>query len=144
MRKDIINFMSSTSMVLLTIAVLSLGMRGRYEPAFWRAITGGIYYDQGNVSISGALNYGVDTEANDTYVVSINGITSYTAGMFITFDPNNDNTGACTLNINSLGAKALKTVLAADPADSHIDADQIVPLVYDGTNFVILTPDSNP
>lgn len=144
--------------LLIVCALFALGARSRYGPAFWRAVSGGIEYVKGNVTItdgdltlssgdvaiSGALNYGADAGGNDTYVVTITGIAEYAAGMFVTFDPNTDNTGACTLNINSLGAKALKTVLGADPGDSHIDADQIVPLVYDGTNFVILTPDSNP
>ena len=131
--------------VIMAICVIfALGFRDRYGPAFWRAVTGGIAYDQGTVNISTALNYAVDTAANDTYVASMNGITAYTTGMVIWLNPVTDNTGACTLNINSLGAKSLKTVLGANPADNHIDAAQIVPLVYDGTNFVILTSDSNP
>jgi len=136
--------MKKWMILTLTICVIfALGFRDRYGPAFWRAVTGGISYDN-NVAISGAFNYGADAEASDTYVVTITGITAYTTGMFITLDPNNDNTGACTINVNGLGAKSLKTVLGADPADNHIDDAQIVPLVYDGTNFIILTPDSNP
>ncbi len=111
---------------------------------FWRDVPDGIAYNQGTVGIGGAFNYAIDTAANDTYVATVQGITAYNAGLVIWLNPVTDNTGACTLNINSLGAKSLKTVLAADPGDSHIDAAQIVPLVYDGTNFVILTPDSNP
>lgn len=88
--------------------------------------------------------YAVDTASNDTYLAQVNGISSYDAGLFVLLNPVTDNTGACTLNINGLGAISLKTVLAADPGDSHIDAAQIVPLCYDGTNFVIMTPDSNP
>lgn len=121
-----------------------LGAQGRYGPTFWRAVPGGIAYNQGTVAISTAFNYAVDTADNDTYVATIEGITAYNAGLVVWLNPVTDNTGACTLNINSLGAKALKTVLGADPADGHIDAAQIVPLCYDGTNFVILTPDSNP
>ena len=88
--------------------------------------------------------YAVDTAANDTYVARVAGISRYKAGLFVLLNPVTDNTGACTLNINNMGAKALKTVLAGDPGDSHIDASQIGPLCYDGTNFVIMTPDSNP
>lgn len=88
--------------------------------------------------------YAVDTASNDTYLAQVSGIGSYITGLYVLLNPVTDNTGACTLNINGLGAKALKTVLAADPGDDHIDASQIVPLCYDGTNFVILTPDSNP
>ena len=130
--------------LLVIVAVFALGLRGRYSPTFWRTITGGIYYDQGNVAISGALNFGADVTGTDAYVITISGITAYTTGMVILFDPNTDNTGACTLNINGLGAKALKTPLAGDPGDDWIDDAQIVLVCYDGTNFVILTYDSNP
>jgi len=137
MRKNI-------TIILLISVIFVLGMRARYGPAFWRSVPGGIAYDQGTVAVSTGFNYAADTAENDTYLASIEGITAYNAGLVIWLNPANDNTGACTLNINSLGAKSLKTVLGADPADSHIDASQIVPLCYDGTNFVIMTPDSNP
>jgi hypothetical protein len=88
--------------------------------------------------------YAVDTAANDTYLAAVSGISSYDTGLFVLLNPVTDNTGACTLNINGMGAKSLKTVLGGDPGNSHIDASQIVPLCYDGTNFVIMTPDSNP
>lgn len=134
--------------ILIILIFVSLffvmGLRDRYGPAFWRAVSGGIAYDQGTVAVSTGLNYAVDTAANDTYLAAIEGISAYNAGLVIWLNPVTDNTGACTLNINSLGAKALKTVLGNDPGDNHIDAAQIVPLCYDGTNFVILTPDSNP
>lgn len=130
--------------LLVVFVIFAFGFRGRYAPTFWRTITGGIYYDQGTVAISTAFNYAVDTAANDTYVATVQGITAYNAGLVIWLNPVTDNTGPCTLNINSLGAKSLKTVLGANPVNGHIDAAQIVPLVYDGTNFVILTPDSNP
>lgn len=130
--------------IICLITLLLVGMRGRYAPAFWRAVPGGIAYDQGTVAVSKGFNYAADTASDDTYLATIQGITSYNAGMVIWLNPVTDNTGACTLNINSLGAKSLKTVLGADPGDNHIDAAQIVPLCYDGTNFVIMTPDSNP
>ena len=129
---------------MIICTLLLMGARGRYGPAYWRSVPGGIAYDQGTVAVSTAFNYAVDTAANDTYLATIEGITAYNAGLVIWLNPVTDNTGACTLNINSLGAKSLKTVLGADPADNHIDAAQIVPLCYDGTNFIIMTPDSNP
>jgi hypothetical protein len=114
--------------VLITVLVMtSLGsISRRYNP------------------VTALAYYAVDTAANDTYLAQIDGIGSYDAGLFVLLNPVTDNTGACTLNINGLGAKSLKTVLGADPGNSHIDAAQIVPLAFDGTNFVILTPDSNP
>lgn len=87
--------------------------------------------------------YAVDTAANDTYVARVAGISSYRTGLFVLLNPVTDNTGACTLNINNMGAKSLKTVSGANPGDSHIDASQIVPLCYDGTNFVIMIHNAN-
>jgi hypothetical protein len=43
----------------------------------------------------------------DTYTVSISGVTSYTDGDAYLVRFTNGNTGSCTLNINSLGAKSL-------------------------------------
>jgi len=129
--------------LLLMVTLLILGARGRYS-SIWKRVSGGVAYDKGSVTAARAFNYAVDTASDDDYLADVSGITSYTSGLVIWLNPVTDNTGACTLNINSLGAKSLKTVLGADPGDSHIDAAQIVPLCYDGTNFVIMTPDSNP
>ncbi len=129
--------------LLLITCFLCLGFRSRYS-SIWKKVSGGIVYNNGSVTIAKGFNYAVDTASNDTYLASIPGINSYTAGLVIWLNPVTDNTGACTLNINGLGAKALKTILGADPVNSHIDAAQIVPLCYDGTNFVILTTDANP
>lgn len=87
--------------------------------------------------------YAVDTAANDTYVARVAGISSYRTGLFVLLNPVTDNTGACTLNINNMGAKSLKTVSGNNPGDSHVDASQIVPLCYDGTNFVIMINNAN-
>lgn len=140
------NRMKKTITIILLICLLFVlgGRYGRYSPTFWRSVSGSIAHDRGPVAISTAFNYAIDTASDDTYLATIQGITAYNAGMVIWLNPVTDNTGACTLNINSLGAKSLKTVLGADPGNNHIDAAQIVPLCYDGTNFVIMTPDSNP
>lgn len=113
--------------VLITLfVVFAIGAGRRYNP------------------VTALAYYAVDTASNDTYLAQIDGIDSYDAGLFVLLNPVTDNTGACTLNINGLGAKSLKTVLGQDPGNNHIDAAQIVPLCYDGTNFIIMTPDSNP
>ena len=113
--------------LLMVLAFVAMGMqRNRYEPETRLAY------------------YAVDTASNDTYLAQVSGVDGYSAGLYVLLNPVTDNTGACTLNINSLGAKSLKDVLGQDPGNGHIDAAQIVPLCYDGTNFVIMTPDSNP
>ena len=66
-------------------------------------------------------------------------LTAYTTGMKISFKADVANTGACSLNINSLGAKAIKTIAGADPDTGNITINQFVSLLYDGTNFVLQT-----
>ena len=48
-----------------------------------------------------------------------------------------ENTGPATLNINGLGAKAIKNHVGGDIAVGQIQVDQIVLVVYDGTDFVL-------
>lgn len=95
-------------------------------------------------TVNGTLNYGVDAEASDTYVVAINRITAYQTGMLIIFRANTANTGACTLNVNSLGAVSIKVLHDQDPPDNYIEAGSMIMAIYDGTNFQIQTPDANP
>jgi hypothetical protein len=73
----------------------------------------------------------------DTYAVT-GGITSYVAGFGIFVKFTNANTGAATLNVNTLGAKAIKKNGAVALAAGDISAGQIVLLVYDGTNFQVV------
>jgi len=95
--------------------------------------------------VTEGYNYGgAEAGGDDDYVLTIAGITAYTAGMIVTFLASDDNTGACTLNINSIGAGDIKNQAGGDPVDSHIDANSFVMVAYDGTNFVLLTPDANP
>lgn len=99
----------------------------------------------GDLTANGNFNYGVDAGASDSYTCTITGITEYKAGMPIYFNANTANTGACTINVNILGAISLKVKgNTTDPEDNWILADQIVHCVYDGTVFQILNPDSTP
>jgi hypothetical protein len=95
----------------------------------------------GAVVIDGSLNYAADAQSNDTYVITLaTAPIAYKAGMVIYFKANTANTGACTINVNSLGAKAIKKAVSTDPANNDILAGMMVHLVYDGTNFIILNP----
>jgi hypothetical protein len=86
------------------------------------------------------LIYAADGGSTDAYTISLDVVpTEYTAGMMIAFKANTTNTGACTLNVNSLGAKAIKVDHDVDPATGDIQADQIVLVIYDGTNFQLQT-----
>lgn len=83
--------------------------------------------------------YAADAGSNDTYAITQDPApTAYTTGMIIEFKANTINTGACTVNVNALGAKSLK-FNGADPQDGMIRASSIVLASYDGTNFNIIS-----
>ena len=88
--------------------------------------------------------YAVDAGANDTYVITLSPVPSaYFNGMLLSFKANTANTGACTLNVNALGAKALKQS-GVDPRDNYIKANSQIVVQYDGTNFNILSVSAQP
>ena len=95
----------------------------------------------GNATIGGALNYAADAGATDAYAITLAPApTAYTEGMVISFKANTANTGACSVNVNGLGAKSLKRGVSTDPGDNFIKVGSIVTAVYDGTNFQMLQP----
>ena len=91
----------------------------------------------------GALPYAADTGAVDAYAIALTpALTAYIEGMPIFFKSANANTGApATLNINGLGAKAVKRSVGADLSAGDILTGQILCVVYDGVNFQLLNPD---
>ena len=84
-----------------------------------------------------------DAGANDTYTCSPTvALSSYTTGLRVTLYANTINTGAATVNISALGAKTIKKRVAGvttDLDDGDIRAGAYVDLVYDGTNFQLLS-----
>lgn len=83
-------------------------------------------------------DYAADAGANDTYVITLAPVPSaYTTGMEVSFRANTINTGACTINVNSLGAQTIKKGGTTDLADGDLVAGRIYDLVYDGTNFQV-------
>ena len=83
--------------------------------------------------------YAADAGANDTYAITCAPVpTAYTAGMVITFKANTINTGACTVNVNSLGAKDIQKRVAGGLValdDGDIAAGAIITCIYNGTQF---------
>jgi hypothetical protein len=95
-----------------------------------------------NMTIAGLddTTLSADASGTDTYTATITpAITAYsnTQRFYIKFP--NANTGAATLNLNSLGAKSIKKNGNTDLAATDIKTGQIYCLAYDGTNFQILT-----
>ena len=84
-------------------------------------------------------NYAADSGSANAYVVALaNLTTTYNAGLPIQFKAANTNTGASTLNVNSQGAKNIYLNNAALTANV-IQANAIVSVVYDGTQFQMVS-----
>ena len=84
--------------------------------------------------------YATNTSVNDSYAITDSDITDYTAGMIVNFKATIANTTGCTLNINGLGAKNIYKNVSAALETGDIIANQIVSVIYDGTNFQLLSP----
>lgn len=88
-----------------------------------------------------AENYAADSSGSDAYVATLSPVpTAYTSGMPIRFKAGTANTGAASLNVNSLGAKTIKNANGSDLITGEIIIGQIVEVFYDGTNFVLGSP----
>jgi hypothetical protein len=88
-----------------------------------------------NASINaGTINYAVDSGTANVYAVALQmTATSLPDGLSIVMKPANANTGACTLNVDSLGAVSIKTEASADPSANDIVAGVPVELRYSST-----------
>lgn len=64
---------------------------------------------------------------------------AYRVGQIYVFISNQDITGAATLNIDGLGAKPIKKRVSEDLDANDILTDQMVSVIYDGTNFQMLS-----
>lgn len=67
-------------------------------------------------------------------------ITAYTEGMIVKFKAALDNTGAVTINVNSIGAKTIKKQSGEDLIAGDIQSGDVIYLIYDGTYFQMLNP----
>ena len=82
------------------------------------------------------MQYAADGGATDAYAITLAPAPSaYASGQVFHFKANTANTTACTLNVNSLGAKTIKKHKDQDLATGDIEAGQIITVAYDGTNF---------
>jgi Chaperone of endosialidase len=86
-------------------------------------------------------NYLVDSGGANAYVVTFpTGVipSSYTAGLTVVMKVANANTGASTLNVNSLGTKNILTPSGGALSSGTLAANAIVMVVYDGTQFILV------
>lgn len=96
--------------------------------------------DKTLASLGAGTIYAASSGGTDAYAISLGSEpTSYVAGKVYYFLADVANTGPATLNINSLGAKTIKKNVSQDLNTGDIVANQISAVVYDGTNFQLLT-----
>ena len=92
-------------------------------------------------------NYLAASGTANTYVVTFAaGVapTSYIAGLTLVVKINIANTGASTINVNSLGAKSITKSGTTALVSGDLVANGIVVLVYDGTRFQLTTTATAP
>lgn len=80
------------------------------------------------------------TGSSNAYVITLTPPpAAYVSGQTFRFKANFANTGAATLNVNGLGAKDIKLLGSTALIANDIVTDQIVEVVYDGTQFQALS-----
>lgn len=96
-----------------------------------------------NLTTVQTYDYAASATGNDTYVITVTPApTAYVTGQRFTFKADVANTGTCSLNVNSLGAKNIVTNVSSQLSDGDISAGQVVTVVYDGTNFQLASGSS--
>ncbi len=84
--------------------------------------------------------YAVDSVGTDAYAVTVqSALGALYAGMRVTFQAGTANTGAATLAVNGLTAKAITKYGTTALATGDILANQVIEVVYDGTQFQMVS-----
>ena len=105
----------------------------------------------GTVATDGA-QYG-QLQANATTIATVTGtdtltgsltpaLTAYATGNLFTFVAASTNTGAATINLNSLGAKSITKSGTTALVAGDIVSGQVYLIEYDGTRFQLINPSS--
>lgn len=85
-----------------------------------------------------------NVSGTDTIAASSTTYAAYFSGSTVAFVASGANTGAVTLNINGLGAKAITKQGSTALTPGDIKAGQIVMATYDGTRFQLIPSKINP
>lgn len=97
------------------------------------------YAALGQVQDGAAVFLGTSSGTDTITASATPAIAAYVAGQTFRFKAGGSCTGATTLNINSLGAKAVQKRGAA-LASGDITANNVVEVAYDGTQFQMISP----
>ena len=120
-----------------TIPIANLPMGGYKHTGVANASARTDYAAYGQVQDSGS-QYLTGVAGADTITASVTGLAAYATGQTFRLVSAGANTGAVTLNINALGAKAVTKAGATALAAGDIPSGAVVEVVYDGTQFQML------
>jgi len=91
--------------------------------------------------LKNAGDYATSTGSANAYLLALDAqISAYVAGDVFKFKANFANTGSCSLNVNSIGALTIKRFKDVNLAPNDIVIDQLVEVMYDGTNLQMISP----
>ena len=125
-----------------TTITANLPMAGFLHTNVGNATARNHYAAAGQVQDSSLTYGGTSTGGANVYNITLTpAITAYATGQMFVFKTHQANTGAATLNVNSVGAKSLKK-----NTGNSLDVDDIlngvmVTVIYDGTDFILLGHD---
>ena len=104
-----------------------------------------MFVNPSNLTTVQTYDYATTSTGNDSYAITVSPApTAYVAGQMFTFRADVANTGAATLNVNSLGARDIRKNVSAALATGDIVANQIVTVIFDGTNFQVISRLAQP
>jgi len=93
------------------------------------------------ITDTGRVTFCLTAGAADVYTVTMHKTpAAYYNGMSLIIEVHATNTGACTINVDSLGAKAIKIMNGTEPAAGDLTAGDFLSLTYDSdSGFFVIT-----
>jgi hypothetical protein len=88
--------------------------------------------------VGGTVTYGGSSNAYTATSPSGHALAAYAAGIVYALKANHTNTGAATINIDTLGVKSIVTPSGAALVAGDLVSGGLYLLIYDGTNFQLL------
>lgn len=140
---------NSTLNDIATALSNSIANDGQTNPTANLKMAGYIHTGVGNATVrtnyaaagqvqDGTFNYLTSITGTDTIVATAAlGMGAYATGMTFRFLPAGANTGAVTININGIGAKAITKNGTTALAAGDLKSGEFVNIIYDGTQFQI-------
>ena len=93
-----------------------------------------------DAAVTATAWYAATATGTDSYAITVTPpISSYVTGQKFRFKTDVANTGPASLNVSALGAKTIKKMNDQDLVTGDIEANQIIEVVYDGTNFQMVS-----